>query len=593
MLHSPEDIFSWAPPDPALQELAPWRPRALAHGEWPPNYAGVYAWRAKKLAEFKADKTGNKLKGALEYYRTRPHEFIMHWMDTYDPRRLKDKWIPFVFFQKQTEVIDLFQTCVAEQESGLIEKCRDAGVTWLAVGWSVHQWRFTPGIAIGWGSRKQELVDRLGDPDSIFEKIRLTIDRLPKIFRPKKYTNAFMKCMNEDNGASITGEVGDNIGRGGRKSVYFKDESAHYEHPDLIEASLGDNTNVQIDISSVNGLGNVFHRRRKAGIVWRPGLDVEPGQVRVLVIDWADHPGKSQEWFRLRRQKAINEGLYSKFAQEVERRYDAAVENTIIPLEWIKAAVDADIKLAHWTDARGVPIDFRSGGKGFALDVADGGGDTNAHAGRTGVVLDYIEEWGERDVGVTTRRAINYMLPFKPVSCQYDSVGIGASVKSEYNRLTLDIDNTTGKPILSANDVRLVSWSAGAGVLDPLFRVVPDDDESPLNKDYFMNLKAQAWWNVAQKFWKTFNAVTNGVRYPVEELIILDSEALGLKLTQVEEELAQPTISKNTGNLKLVVDKKPDNSKSPNLADAIVMCYFPLPEDTSVAIFGTYGNADR
>jgi hypothetical protein len=57
---------------------------------------------------------------------------------------------------------------------------------------------------------------------------------------------------------SAGGEAGDNIGRGGRTLVYFKDESAHYEHPDLIEAALGDNTNVQIDISSVNGLGNVL-----------------------------------------------------------------------------------------------------------------------------------------------------------------------------------------------------------------------------------------------------------------------------------------------------------------------------------------------
>jgi hypothetical protein len=60
--------------------------------------------------------------------------------------------------------------------------------------------------------------------------------------------------------STATGEAGDNIGRGGRTLGYFKDESAHYEHRDLIEAALGDNTNVQIDISSVNGLGNVFHR---------------------------------------------------------------------------------------------------------------------------------------------------------------------------------------------------------------------------------------------------------------------------------------------------------------------------------------------
>ncbi|MDT9693866.1 hypothetical protein Q5762_37205, partial [Streptomyces sp. P9(2023)] len=82
---------------------------------------------------------------------------------------------------------------------------------------------------------------------------------MPDIWRPKglkpKDHLTFMKCINLENGSTITGESGDNIGRGGRKSMYFKDESAHYERPEKIEAALGDNTNVQVDISSVNGLG--------------------------------------------------------------------------------------------------------------------------------------------------------------------------------------------------------------------------------------------------------------------------------------------------------------------------------------------------
>ena len=51
-----------------------------------------------------------------------------------------------------------------------------------------------------------------------------------------------MRIVNPQTGASITGESGDNIGRGGRKLCYFKDESAWYERPEKIEAALADNT---------------------------------------------------------------------------------------------------------------------------------------------------------------------------------------------------------------------------------------------------------------------------------------------------------------------------------------------------------------
>jgi hypothetical protein len=57
------------------------------------------------------------------------------------------------------------------------------GATWICAAFSVHAWIYSDG-AIGWGSRKEQLVDRLGDPSSIFEKIRLIVDYLPSFFLP-------------------------------------------------------------------------------------------------------------------------------------------------------------------------------------------------------------------------------------------------------------------------------------------------------------------------------------------------------------------------------------------------------------------------
>ena len=158
--------------------IHPWRPHPLGADEWPPNYPAVYRWRSKVLKQLISD--SKVLKAAKIYYSTHPAEFIMDWMDTYDPRKSPtnanpalrgEKWMPFVFFKRQKDVIDFFESCSHDQTSGLVEKCRDFGLTWLACGYSVWRWLFIKNDAIGWGSRKETLVDKPGDPDSIFEKI--------------------------------------------------------------------------------------------------------------------------------------------------------------------------------------------------------------------------------------------------------------------------------------------------------------------------------------------------------------------------------------------------------------------------------------
>ncbi len=498
--------------------------------------------------------------GAFEYYREHPVEFVNHWCDTYDPRNVGSDVparLPFVLFARQADLITFLWACVRGEEAGLIEKSRDMGATWVCSAFSVWLWLFWPGAAIGWGSRKQDLVDKLGDPDSIFEKIRMLLLGLPPFFLPDGFSRKehvhFMRIINPENGATITGEAGDNIGRGGRKLLYFKDESAHYERPESIEAALSDNTRVQIDLSSVNGLGNVFHRRREAGVVWAG--EVVPKKTQVFIMDWRDHPAKDQEWYDARKQKAEDEGLEHIFAQEVDRNYSASVEGLLIQQEWVHAAVDAHKKLN---------IDI-TGTHCSALDVADEGGDTNAQATRKGIFLTFLDEWGSRDTSVTARRAIANVVQLAPLDLQYDCIGVGAGVKGEVNNLK-DTGNFPSR-------LKLVPWNAGAGVLNPEKRVIPRDKESPLNKDFFTNLKAQGWWELRNRFYRTYRAVTEGAVYNPDSLISLDSNLK--RLYQLEKELCQVTASRGA-RLKLMIDKTPPGARSPNLADAVMMCYWPI-----------------
>lgn len=534
-----------------------------------PDYVQVLMWRQDRIRRLLDDR--QLAVNAHEFYRVSPVDFINHWCMTYDPRnagRGAPTKLPFVLFERQAEMVEFVVGCIRAECSGLIEKSREMGATWLCCAMSVWLWLYWPGASVGWGSNVEVKLDKIGVPDTVFEKMRIIIRELPRLLWPRGFDPlshmTFMRIINPENGATITGESGDNIGRGGRKLIYFKDESAHYEHPEAIEAALCDNTRVQIDISSVNGLGNVFNRRREAGVDWSPGCVMERDRTYVFVFDWRDHPLKTEEWYTRRRQEFVDKGMLHIFAQEVDRNYSAAVDGIVIPAEWVRAAVDAHIRLGF----------DDSGAWCAGLDVADGGGDTNALALRRGVVLRSVVEWGERDTGVTARRAVSSCSGLGDISLQYDCVGVGAGVKAETNRL---IDEG-----LMPRNVFLVPWDAGAGVLQPEGRVVEFDRDSPRNKDFYANLKAQGWWMLRRRFENTYRAITDpGFTWDGGDLISLDRRMPLLR--KLEKELSQVTAGQGA-RLKLVIDKTPEGTRSPNLADAVMMCYWPAPSRRSMAI---------
>lgn len=487
------------------------------------------------------DSTDEPRKLSIQLYADNPCEFINDWCITYDPRnptkvdphnldkKLPAK-MPFVPFDKQNELVEFFLACMNGQESGLVEKCRDMGATWIACCFSVWVWLYIPGSAVGWGSRKEALVDRLGDPSSIFEKIRMIILNLPDYILPEGFNDKdhcnFMKITG-GHGATITGEAGDNIGRGGRTSIYFKDESAYYERPELIEAALGDNTDCQIDISSVNGPNNIFHRKRQSGTV------------KVFIMDWRDHPAKDQAWYDKRREDAESQGLMHIFSQEVDRDYNSSVEGVLIPGIWVKASVDAHLKL-------GIEI---IGKKRAGFDVADEGDDVNAIISKHGVLINDLETWGVGDTHESTARALQFCERHNIEDMVYDSVGVGAGVKAAVRIIT--------------SPVTAMSYS-GVGVMNPEKEYV----EGKKNKDMFASGSAQDWWLLRDCFLHTYNAVVKNKDFDEDKIISLSSDLPHLQ--QLTSELSQVVRSTNARGL-ILIDKKPKGIKSPNLADSLKM----------------------
>lgn len=289
--------------------------------------SAIYEKRVERLATIRSDPA--IIGGLEEYYKTHPADFINDWGMTFDPRNAEiglPSTIPFALFPRQREYVDWVYDRWLKREDGLTEKSRDMGVSWLCVAIAVWMWRFHAGTVIGFGSRKEEYVDKIGDPKTLFWKVRQFIDLLPREFRPKGWNSEkhapHMRILNPDNGSSIIGEAGDNIGRGNRTSIYFKDESAFYEHADAIDAALSQTSNCKIDVSTPNGNGNAFYRKRHSG------------KIPVFAFHWTQDPRKDEAWYK--KQCDILDPVI--VAQEIDIDYNASTSDSWINGETITRA---------------------------------------------------------------------------------------------------------------------------------------------------------------------------------------------------------------------------------------------------------------
>lgn len=190
--------------------------------------------------------------------------FIKTYCKTYDPRLL-DPFVPFDLFARQEDLVRWLDERLSTQTGGVVEKSRDVGVSWVICAWLLHKWLFWNGFAGGVGSRKLEYVDSKGDPKSLFEKFRMMMERLPSWMIPplfeKKKHDLECRLLNPAIHASITGEGGTDIGRGGRTTAYLVDEYNYLEHPEMADAALRDNTNCPIYVGTPNGLKGIYEKR--------------------------------------------------------------------------------------------------------------------------------------------------------------------------------------------------------------------------------------------------------------------------------------------------------------------------------------------
>jgi len=507
-----------------------------------PDYRAVFEWRVERLSRLRAriEEDPEALDRIFTYYANNPVDFIQDWGMTYDPRNVGTPIpakMPFILFPRQEEWLHWTIERWRAGEPGITKKSRDVGISWLAVGLADTLCLFNNDMSVGFGSRKEEYVDDTKRPKALFHKARQFIELLPHEFRRgwnRKQHSAHMRIEFPATGSVIAGEAGDNIGRGDRTSLHFVDEAAHLDRPQLVEASLSATTNSRQDMSSVNGTNNPFYEKGQ-----------RYPERQIFVFHWRDDPRKDDAWY----QKKCEELDPVTVAQEIDINESASVTGIIIPGEWVKASIDAHIKL-------GIKP---TGEKLGALDVADEGIDLNAFIGQHGIVIEYIEGWSGQgsDIYATTEKAhdICDMMGYKKF--RYDADGIGSGVRGDsriINELRAKEQRPTHEP---------VPWWGSGSVVDPEEEIV----EGYPNEDFFLNAKSQGWWNLRQLFLNTYRAI-QGMDYDPESIISISSECP--QYLRLVTELSQPTYTKTAAG-KIIVNKKPDGAKSPNYADGLMI----------------------
>ena len=239
-------------------------------------------------------------------------------------------------------------------------------------------------------------------------------------------------------------------------------------------------------------------------------------------------------------------------------------EGAVIKRSWIEAAVDAHLKLGFEVAGRQV----------IGFDVADDGEDACANVYVHGSVALWCEEWRAKEDELLKSCSRTFLnASARGTEIRYDCIGVGASAGAKFDELNQVRDKHLR--------INYAKFNAGAAVERPEEYYVSDKQDKIKNKDFFANLKAQTWWNIADRFRNTYNAINRSEKFKDDEMISISSDMPHLEKLKTELSTPKRDFDRN-GRVK--VESKEDLGKStrpggpvpsPNLADAFVMAFAP------------------
>lgn len=301
----------------------------------------------------------------------------------------------------------------------------------------------------------------------------------------------------------------------------------------------------------------IFNPNLITDFVYQKFILNTPENCIVRLINYTENPflsDTSKETIRQRKEED-----YEKYLHIYEGHVKQDDEEVIIKRSWLNSCVDAHLKLG--IEPKGEKI--------IGYDAADDGQDKNAFVCKHGTLINKVHQWkAKEDELFKSSKIVRNEAKKSGSKVIYDSVGLGAGTGSnikEMNHLEKERDS-------NAVQVQYESFNSGGAIVNQ----EQEYEDGVKNKDFFSNVKAQAWKMVADRARNTHNAVTKGAQFKEDEIISISSECDFIE--QLLTELSTPR-REYDGAGRFRVEQKATLAKrgikSPNLADAFVMCFAP------------------
>lgn len=205
---------------------------------------------------------------------------------------------PFEPWAKQAEAIRDVTHAIQQGEDRVVRKSREQGATWGLIsapfvwGWLFHEWQ-TMMV-----SRIEDLVDKTGNPDSMFWKVDFLLSNQPGWLLPVPYRELVkggeyrnhLILKHPHTNATITGEATTgNIGVGGRRTAIAFDEISRMPDAEAAWRASSSTTPCRIAVATPAGVGTHYDNLVSQGL--------STGQPKVIELMYYDHPehGRGRE----------------------------------------------------------------------------------------------------------------------------------------------------------------------------------------------------------------------------------------------------------------------------------------------------------
>ena len=214
---------------------------------------------------------------------------------TYNPRNVAiglSPVVPMVLWPKQAEIILTMVNAVGVEDVG-IEKSRDQGASWMCLLVFLWFWLFHGDLKFMMMSRLEDLVDKPGDMDALFQKMEFVLKHLPTWMVPATY-RAGMVMKNLENNSVITGcATSGQAGAGGRNTAVLIDEFAKFKTQAGYDSlmSIQFNTPCRFINSTYEWCGGAYYD-------FMQNLKNGSGEGKVCRIGWWDHPAQAAGSYR-------------------------------------------------------------------------------------------------------------------------------------------------------------------------------------------------------------------------------------------------------------------------------------------------------